>query len=286
MRVKDALVRRVLVDGETSRRLAKDYHRSVETVRRRCRNACRRLVTASQLPRLPPRDTPLVLIADGLRFCFRNKPWVSYDMAVKPVGMRTAFFLEPVMLAGRECAQNWLCAMALIPPAVSARIRALVADGFSGCKMVARRHRWVLQRCHRHLDSKLLGKLGHRRTVRGEAIREAALAAISEVRSTRDAARIAALQQTLAEHARHPDIVGRIPGIVRRFLHDIALYRAYLDHSDLELPTTTNAIESRHDQLREILSCVNNPTAAALRIKAYTRLHPTITCNSHENPQN
>lgn len=286
VRISSSLVRRVFVDGESSARLAKDYHRSVETVRYRCRIACHDLVTDRPLPESLPADGPVALVADGLWFRFKRQNWVVYSMAVKPFATQTAYFLDPVMLAGRESTKNWLAAMATIPQTVSVRIRALVADGFRGAKTITRQRQWVLQLCHRHLDSKLLGRPGRRKRVRGEAVRNAVLEMIREVRSTTDPTRMAALQQTLATCVCHPDLSSRISGITRRFLHDLALYRAYLEHAAMGLPTTTNAIESRHSQLRRIVRSVNNPLAAALRIKAFTRLHPTITCNGHEIPQN
>ncbi len=279
-------MRRLFVDGESSWRLAKDYHRSVEAIRQRCRIGCRELVDARSLPDLPPGTDPLVLVADGLWFRFKRKTWVAYNMAVKPTGTQTAYFLDPVMLAGREDAKNWLAAMATIPPAVGGRIHALVTDGFRGAKMITRQRHWVLQLCHRHLDAKLLGKPGRRRKVRGEAVRGMVSAMIREARSTTDQARMVALQEALADCARHPDLSSRIRGIIRRFLHDIALYRAYLAHVELQLPTTTNAIESRHSQLREVVIGANRPLATELRLRAYTRLNPTITCNGHEIPQN
>jgi hypothetical protein len=276
----------LFVDGESSRRLAKDYHRSVEAIRHRCRVSCRELVDDQKLPDLPAGTEPLVLVGDGLWFRFKRKNWVAYSMAVKPTGTQTAHFLDPVMLAGREDAKNWLAAIATIPPAVGERIRALVADGFRGAKMITRQRRWILQLCHRHLDAKLLGRPGRRRKVRGEAVRGMVLAMIREARSTTDQARMVALQEMLAECARHPDLTSRISGITRRFLHDIVLYRAYLAHAELELPTTTNAIESRHSQLRQVVIGINRPLATELRLRAYTRLHPTITCNVHVIPQN
>lgn len=231
-------------------------------------------------------DDPLALVADGLWFRFSGRLWVAYDMAVKPAGMAAAFFLDPVMIEGRECARTWLRALTTIPLPVGERIRALVADGFRGCRMIARQRGWILQRCHRHLDAKLLGPPGRRRNVRGAAVREAVRDAIREARSTADPKRAAELCRELAVHAGHPELSRRIAGVIRRFLHDIALYRAYLDHPELELPTTTNAVESRHSRLRSTVSGVNNPQAVILRIRAYTRLHPSITCNGHKNPQN
>lgn len=279
-------MRRALVDGEGSRRLAKDYHRSIETIRRRCRVGSRHMVADQKIPQLPAGAEPLVLIADGMWFRFKRQPWVAYSMAVKPVGMRMAYFLDPVMFAGREDAKHWLNAMAMVPPTVEERICALVTDGFLGAKMVSRQRRWVLQLCHRHLDAKLLGKPGRRRKVRGEVARSMAVTMIRELRSTTDQLRMTELQTLLESCARQEDLPSHISGIIRRFLHDIALYRAYLTHAELQLPTTTNAIESRHRQLRRAVTGINRPEAAELRLRAYTRLHPTITCNGLENPQN
>lgn len=279
------LTQRVFVDGESIGRLARDCHRSVETVRRRCREGCRALVARRPLPELPVVDCPLALVADGLWSRFSGRIWVAYDMAVKPAGIPAAFFLDPVMIEGRECARTWLHALTTIPLPVGERIRALVADGFRGCRMIARQRGWILQRCHRHLDAKLLGPPGRRRNVCGAAVREAALDAIREARSTADPKRAAELCRELAGYVGYSELSRRIAGVIRRFLHDIVLYRAYLDYPELELPTTTNAVESRHSRLRSIVSGVNNPQAAILRIRAYTRLHPSITCNGHKNPQ-
>jgi len=276
----------LLVDGENTRRLAKDYRRSVDTVRRRCRCECRRVVAEEALLRLPVGVDALVLLVDGVWFRFGKRKWLRYDMAVKPVGVPTAFLLEPLILEGEERLQNWQLALATIPPDVYGRIRALVADGFSGCKAIARHHRWVIQMYHQHLDSRLLGRPGHRRAVRGAAVRNTAVEMIQQARTTPDGHQLAILQQALSEYAHHPDLTARISGVIRRFLHDIALFRAYLDHRELELPTTTNSLECRHGQLRLTVRGMNNPQAVALRVRSFTRLHPTITCNGHKTPQN
>jgi len=208
-------------------------------------------------------------------------------MAVKPVGIPTAFFLEPVLLQGREDSRHWRRALATIPPAVMMRLKALVSDGFRGAKRIARTHRWVLQGCHRHLDAMLWGKSKqHKRRLRGGAVRKAIIKAVREARTTPDPRRVEELYQVLQHCAKQPDLTVRIRGTVRRFLHDLTLYRTYLDYPELSLPTTTNAVESRNSRLREVLKCVNSPAAAALRVQTYTRLHPSITCNHRENPQN
>jgi len=286
-RIRSDLPDKLLSGKTTTAQLAKSCRCSATTVRRHCRRACRTLVGAGGLPRLPATGTStLALIVDGMWCRFRHRHWVLYCMAVKPTDASTAFFLDPVLIQGPENGANWALALATLPPAVAARVRALVTDGFGGHKREARGRGWLVQRCHRHLDAILWGVYARRkRRLRGGKIRKAIYDAVVEIRSTADLRRVAELGLALRRYARHPDLTDRIRGVVRRLLHDLASFRTYLDYPELNLPTTTNAVESRNNLMREVLSCVNNPTAALLRARAYTRLHPSITCNSHENQQ-
>lgn len=285
-RVSDRLSCQLLVDDESPKHLARSRGCSVESMRRRGRSGCRRAVAGCGLAE-PAGRGPLVLLADGLWFRFRNRCWVLYNMAVKPVGESAACFLEPVMFEGRETAANWRRALATIPPATLQRIRALVADGFSGSKTLVRQRGWVFQRCHVHLDAMLCGRPGRaRRRRRGEPTRQLIALAVREARSTTDPARLAMLMDELRCRARNPELPARICGVVRRFVRDVRLFRAYLDHPDLDMPATTNVMESRHSRLRNVTRCVNNPAAALLRIRAYTRIVPYTRCNGTKTPQN
>lgn len=271
----------------TAAQMAASYRRSQSAVHRRCRNALRALVGASDLPKLATTDvSALVLVVDGMWCRFRRLPWVLYNMAVKPIDMPTAFFLDPVLIPGRESGPNWEQALATIPPAIGGRIRAIVTDGFSGHKRAAGVRGWLVQRCHRHLEKALWGVHTKQKCrLRGGEVRKEIYGAAMEIRSTPDRGRVAELYQSLRRLAAHPDISARIRGTVRRTLYNLASFRTYLDYPELHLPTTTNAVESRNSLLRRVLSCVNSPAAALLRARAYTRLHPTITCNGPENPQ-
>jgi len=282
------LVHRILTEQENTRALARSRHCSTETIRRRCRLACEHLVQTTILPTLPPAwDQPLAIIVDGLQCRFDNEPWVFYNMAVKPAGISIGFFLEPVLIPGREEYRHWCQALATIPDWIRERVRALVSDGLPGFKRIAATNGWVLQRCHRHLDVFLWGCSSPYRKHRlsGGKLREVIIKAVREIRTTPDRRRVDELREVLLDCSRQPELAVRVRGIVRRLLHDLVLFRTYLDYPELTLPTTTNAVESRNSLLRNILRCVNNPSAALLRVRAYTRQHPTITCNGHENPQ-
>lgn len=287
-RIDRGLPARLLARPAAIESLAAAARRSPASIRRYCRTACRQLVAASALPHLPElADQRLVLIADGLWCRFGGRCWVCYNLAVKPVQLPVAFFLDPVLTPGREDAAGWQQALASIPVDVNRRIRGIVADGFRGSKLVARERGWVLQRCHRHLDVLLRGSTGRRkRRLRGGEVRGKIIAAVREARTTPDPKRVAELRSLLREQAAYPDLTVRIRGAVRRFLHDLEHYRAYLNYPDLALPVTTNAVESRNSRLRDVLRCINSPEAALLRLRTYTRLHPTIRCNCPKIPQN
>lgn len=282
------LVHRMLTERDSTRALARLQHCSPETIRRRCRLACEHLVQTTTLPMLPAiLEQPLAIIVDGLHCQFDKEPWVFYNLVVKPAGASIGFFLEPVLISGREEYRNWCQALATIPDRVREHIRALVSDGFPGSRRIAAAHGWVPQRCHRHLDTMLWGCSApyKKRRLRGGTLREVIIRAVREIRTTADQRRVDELREVLLDCSQQPELTLRVRGIVRRFLHDLALFRSYLDYPELTLPTTTNAVESRNSLLRGILECVNSPSAALLRVRAYTRQHPTITCNGHENPQ-
>jgi hypothetical protein len=129
IRVSVSLSRRLLSDKESTRRLARDSHRSVETIRRRCRSSWRRLVEADALPAMPTGDGPLLLIVDGRWFRFQRQVLVSYDMAVKPPGSPTAYFLDSVMLAGQECGAKAGCCSVVIATSTRCYPAHLTVEG-------------------------------------------------------------------------------------------------------------------------------------------------------------
>lgn len=50
---------------------------------------------------------PYALVGDGLWFRFKRIDWVIYLMAVKPAHDTRAYFLDPVLLVGRERYEGW-----------------------------------------------------------------------------------------------------------------------------------------------------------------------------------
>jgi hypothetical protein len=264
--------------------LATAFGCSARVIRKRHRAALDRLA------RLPvPRSVPdgdLALLADGLWFVFRRRLWVLYNMAVKPAASGSAFFLDPLLVQGKESAKGWRLAFSTIPDHVHEHIRALVSDGFQGCKAIVREHQWLHQRCHFHILTQLYNRLGRRkRKLAGHRISARIYRAVKVILKTTSERRLiqktALLHQLIADPCCRPGVAG----IARQFLRDEKLYRTYLDHPELRLPTTDSTLESLHGRLREVASRVNSPTAVLRRIRGYIRVHPTFVCNGSTHQQ-
>lgn len=255
------------------------------TVCRRTRRALEHLVRKQAVPLLAESED-LVLLTDGMWSTFRGKYWVLYDMAVKPIGCDVAWFLDPLLLPGKENMEGWKRAVGTIPVGIRRHVRALVSDGLRGSKGIARSNRWVHQLCHYHLLSKLHDMMGRVQSrVAGREARRVLVRAVSEALVTTDSGRLDLIEELICILAEHQDYTERLRGIAREFLRDLGLYRNYLSHPELRLPRTTSTLESMHSQLRRVVQSVNSPSALLLRVRAYIRLHPTIACNGPRNQQ-
>ena len=256
--------------------------------RRRFGTGFARLWCVVELPRqyrVP--NEPLILLADGMRFQFAGKPWVLYLMAVRPCSGKTALFLDPCLIPGQEGARRWERALQSIPTSVYSRVRALVVDNLNGMQKIAKRQHWILQLCHFHLIHKLqFHRRGQHRTLKGGCVREEIYRL---VRVALDAPEGPLLKETISELQRCS--LGdcgtlRMQAVVRDFLACLEHYRAYRVHPDLDLPTTTNVMESMGGIIRDLLRrshSANNPQSLILWTTAMTRLHPHLVCNGRRS---
>lgn len=282
-RITSKALHRVFIDGFTLRQLVTLRPGvALPTYRYRFRKELERFVACPSPQRLP--SGPLVLLADGLWFQFKEKPWVMYLMALKSCKRDSAVFLDPVLLPGTENLARWEEAIAHIPTDASMRIQAVVADNLPGMRRIARRHEWVLQLCHFHLLLKLYGKHGSRpHALRGGAVRE-------EINQyIRQALRLpyGPTLDTTLQHLKHlADTecgTTRIRMTVRAFLRDWECYRSYLKYPELRLPQTNNATESMGQLIRDMFRrnrAGSNPHSTSMWATAFIRLRPVIKCDS------
>lgn len=277
------ILRRVFEDGFTLRQLAAVRPGiALPTYRYRFRKVLERFVARPSSQPLPPG--PLVLLADGLWFQFKRKPWVLYLMALKPCQGDHAVFLDPVLLAGPERLACWEEALQHIPRAAGERILAMVVDNLPGMRRVARQRGWVLQLCHFHLLLKLYGQRASRpHALRGGPVREEIQPLIRQALSLPDGVSLNNTLQRLRLLSKTDCGTSRIQMTVRAFLRDLRFYRSYLTHSQLGLPQTTNTVESMGRLLRELFRrnrAGSNATSTLRWATAFIRIHPTVVCNS------
>lgn len=233
------------------------------------------------------RARQYVLLLDGLWFRFGNEWWTLYLRAVKPVTQNTAIFLNPIMLPGKENAYDWRNAIGLIPESLKTRIKAFVSDGFRGSKRMVKERGWIFQRCHFHLIAQLQIRRGRRkRTLAGRQTREEIYQTVRKILVIKNQSRVKTLKEHLCGLIRRSDCPKKLKSIVREFLRDIACFRAYLNHPHLNLPNTTNTIESMNHVIRSSCGKLRTPKSLALWAGALVKHHPPFTCKGAKYQQN
>ena len=282
------MLHRVLVEGFTLVQLFSMGRSQVElpALRYRFREALQQFVARPSPQAIP--SGPLVLLADGMWFEFRGKPWVLYLSALKPCHGNYATFLDPMIFPGEEHVSHWREAFAAIPEHAMNRIQALVVDHLPGMRGLASQRGWILQLCQFHL---LLKLQAHRRRIRHSvpdaAAREEIQQLIRYALESADGNRLTRTIRRLRQLSQH-DCGKRIPATVREFLKRLPLYRSYLTHPELELPRTTNTLESMGRIIRELFRSSragSSPKAVLLWATALIRMRPIVTCNGHSSTE-
>jgi len=257
------------------------------TFRHHFRNLLRSFVARPRKIVLPPG--PLVILLDGLWFQFGGSPWVLYQMALKPCAGATAIFLDPALLPGRETRVNWETAVATIPEDLQQRVVGIAVDNLHGMRLLARCHHWILQLCQFHLTLRLYGRRGMiPHAIREGPLRHELKALIRKALSLPVGMEFDAAIRRLSEIALDPLLAPRIRGLIREFLRNRDHYRACIQHPNLGLPNTTNAVESMGARIRRVLQrhkAASSPRSLMLWATAVTRASPDINCASESSTE-
>jgi hypothetical protein len=177
-----------------------------------------------------------------------------------------------------------------IPSKAELRIHALVADNLNGMKKIAKQRGWVLQLCHFHLIQKFqIQYRRQRRVLKGGILREEIYQLIRQGLEMPDGLLLEATLARLAQLSEIPSITYRIQAMVREFLASINYYRAYIMHPKLNLPSTTNTVESMCCIVRDLFRrnhSASNPQALLKWATALIRLRKELNCNGKHHQQN
>lgn len=285
-RIAIALLNRILLERHTIAHEERRLHLSRNAIAERYANAMRAVAAQPYPFKSLPRG-PYALVSDGLYFKFRRKEWVMYLMAIKPIRSRKAYFIDPALLGGRECYERWVQAVATIPPTMKKRICAFVSDGFRGSQLLSEQNRWLHQRCHFHLLAALVrGKSKRRYRIRSSTLRDKILEATRAILNSKRTCLLSQVRRTLRRLAGHPTCPPYIHKQVLEFLEREQDFRTYLRYPKLNLPTTTNAIESTGQMMRKATRTARTPQSLLLRATALLRLKKYVVCNGHIHQQN
>lgn len=285
IRMLSDVFRQIFLHGLTLQQLIRRRpNLALPAFRYRFRQAMQQFIARPRHLKIPPK-CPLILLADGLWFNFKNKPWILYLTALKPCKSKTAVFLDPILLPDREGALKWEKVFDSIPPELRDRVCALVADNLQGMKSLAKHYCWILQLCQFHLILKLqVQRVRSRqwRTLRGGQIRENIYQLICRILKAPEGPKLEALLGELIQLSRSFCGTQRIQAVVRDFLNSVKYYRAYALHQKLNLPTTTNTMESMGSIIRKLLHhnhCASTPKSLIQWTTALIRMRPEIVCN-------
>ena len=282
-RVATALLGRILLKRHTIAQERRNVRLSRSGIAVRYAKAMRALVERSRPLHLS--RGPYALLGDGLYFKFKRKEWVMYLMAVKWAHGKKAYFLDPVLLEGRECYERWVRAMDTILPAVKKRIRAFVSDGFRGSQLLSEQNQWLHQRCHFHLLANMVRGKGKRRyRIRSSRLRDKLLEATRVILASRNSTKLIQARTTVRRLIGRPTCPPYIRKQALEFLEREPDFRTYLRYPNLHLPITTNAVESTGQMMRRATRTARTPQSLLLRAIAFLRLKKFVVCNGNHQP--
>jgi len=255
---------------------------------RRVRWSIQRFLWKTKSEPLP--QGKLILIVDGLWTNFRKEGrYTLYLLAIRGIHDSVAHFLDPVLLPGRENLTDWKTAIATIPDDVRIRICSMVSDGLRGVKSIAEEREWHFQRCHFHLLASFQKKHGQWfKRGKSKWLRDAVLAYVQELIGTTDPKLTKEFSKELSTLSDHPDCPKYVRMRVREFLRTMDDFRTYLRHSELNLPVTTNTVETMIRMLRGLLKHIHGtrtPDSFLRWTKTYIRWRKTIACNGKKSTE-
>lgn len=220
----------------------------------------------------------LILIIDAQWKYFQGKLWTLYFLALKSTDSKKVKILDPVLSIGKESARNWNEIIEALPSSVKNRIVALVSDGIRGIETISDDHEWIIQRCHFHLLSPLQKRRGKRASTPGRLVRERIYCLVKQALKETSFSKLDSICKELAWLAKHPRCPKSMKMIVRDFLRRLSEFRSFLEYPDLQLPTTTNVMESINSMVVYITRSVNTPGSWHKWATACIRAKSIFTC--------
>lgn len=237
----------------------------------------------------PWREIPageLILVADAVVELIAGTWVTAYFMLVRSVASDTAVILPPYVTSGRETPNGWKEAFIIVDSTILCRVRALVCDGHSGLTSQALWRKWILQRCQFHLIASVRARRGSSPMARKSTEGQTLMRHIRVVLSSKDEACVTE-SLSVVEEIGWLSRSKMLKKVVSGFVHNYQDYRTYINHTELNLPTTSNSAESVASMIgntKQIVRGFKTARSFELWVVVTLKMQGTIKCR--KNPQN
>lgn len=248
---------------------------------RRIRKNLDSYIQKTPWPKIPKGK--LIVIADAIEQNIQGKVWTIYFILFRSVNSNKATIYPPAFFPGKENYQKaWRLHFARMPAKLKKRILALICDGNSALVSIAKQQDWILQRCHFHLKHKIAnyirtGPLARNRTL-GFKIKRLVNEILLEPDESMVAGALAELKLILLKEIKSIFLKKCIKG----FISNYQQFRNYLYCPELNLPNTSNSVESLNNLVRNLQHKARgfrSKKSLEKWIFALCKFQQNITCN-------
>lgn len=264
-----------------SSRLARSGKKSEFQIQYRLKRSLNKFIATASWA-TPPQGVPLIAVADAIWQRIGNEQYTLFIILLKPLNSSQAIICPPLLRKGNETL-GWPYAFKKLSKDSQQAIFALVCDGNVGLVSFARHHGWAIQRCHAHLRRFLNNYISRgpqsRHRVLGDEINKLTtimLTSNNQLEIARTALKLKEIYHVTKSRG--------VRKVISGFIKHIGEYRTYLDYPEVNLPITTNAVESLNSMIRSLLKRsrgFRSPDTFFQWTTAFLLNKKTITCNGN-----
>ena len=254
--------------------------KSEDQLQRELRYGLNKFLKDTDWPKIPTCRR-LIVVADAMVETINKKTYSFYFILLRTIKSNKAIIVKPYIKLGAESWLGWQEAFHRLPESILASIKALVGDGHSGLISIAKRRKWIIQRCHFHLIARIQGRRSRWARSRHRALGKRLYFLTKEIITNTD-------EKTIVDYLKEIKIIkdNTSSRLLNRylsgFIKNYREYRTYLYHPELNLPLTSNAVESIIGSIRNLchrshgFRTINSLT---LWINALLKYKKFATCN-------
>lgn len=198
-----------------------------------------------------PHSELLIAIADAMITTIDKRTYTFYFILTRGIRSESAVIAEPYIVEGSESCEGWREAFARLPELTLFSICALVCDSHRGLQSIAIKKKWIIQQCNFHLIARIQGRRSRFTYSRHRQEGDYLYRLVSEAITNPDEEAILDTVREIWEISRltrSKNLRIYLSGFARKYWE----YRSYLQYPQLNLPRTTNSIESLIGSVRKL----------------------------------